>query len=283
MVRNQTVVVHYIGNSSAGHSGGAGVGTPRGDRGETAGTGGPLTDSSTSVGARHTPGADAEGDSGSRQGSGSTAESPREVRRRQRIDLARDQILDTAEELFATRGYHDTGLKDVAARCEFSVGSIYSFFDNKDDLYHRVIMRRSDDIQAIQNSIPPEVPADERLVRLAEKRIQHSRDYPAWGLLTAERSRMTRVPNEDVPESWVEFGRQSSEYLAGVFREGQAAGVLRPGVPEALSRMYYALVTSFILVETMSRMSEVVEAWPSDTEEFLNFLRDSFSAFPRTP
>ncbi len=57
---------------------------------------------------------------------GATGLSPRELRKQQRIALSREQILDTAEELFAEYGYHETGLKDLAARCEFSVGSIYA-------------------------------------------------------------------------------------------------------------------------------------------------------------
>ncbi|MGV9862278.1 TetR/AcrR family transcriptional regulator [Rhodococcus koreensis] len=208
------------------------------------------------------------------------ASSPREARRQQRIDTSREQILDMAEQLFAERGYHETGLKDVATRCEFSVGSIYSFFDNKDSLYEQVLMRRSADLKAIQNSIPDHIAADERLVRLAENRIKHAREYPAWGALTAEISRFTRTRGTDIPEVWIQFGRSSQRYLADVIKKGQAEGSLRPGSPVALARLYNAVVSSFILVDAMSQMGDHAEAWPSDTEEFLDFVHDTFSSGP---
>jgi AcrR family transcriptional regulator len=57
--------------------------------------------------------------------------SPREVRRLQRIKVGREQILDAAEELFGRQGYRGTSLQQVAKRCEFSIGALYLFIDNK--------------------------------------------------------------------------------------------------------------------------------------------------------
>ena len=65
----------------------------------------------------------------------------REQRRRRHQLLSREQLLDAAEEIFGRKGYHDT-LKEVAELAEFSVGSVYSFFDNKDDLFRQIFLRR---------------------------------------------------------------------------------------------------------------------------------------------
>ncbi len=205
--------------------------------------------------------------------------SPREIRRQQRIDMSREQILDTAEELFAERGYHDTGLKDVASRCEFSVGSIYTFFESKDDLYEQVLMRRSIAVDSIQNSIPDDVPADERLVRLAQIQIDHALKHPAWGALSAEISRMARSRGAVLPDAWIHYNKRVLGYLSDVIEKGQADGTLRPGSPIALARLYFAVVSSFILVSTVSKTTNE-EGWPTDTEEFLEFVHDTFSARP---
>ena len=55
--------------------------------------------------------------------------SRREVRRRQAQQIGREQLLDAAEDLFSRRGFHDTSLREVARLAEFSVGSVYSFFE----------------------------------------------------------------------------------------------------------------------------------------------------------
>src|SRR5687768_7426812 len=70
------------------------------------------------------------------------AASRREQRRLLHQDLSRTQLLDAAEEVFGAKGFHDTTLKEVAELAEFSVGSVYSFFENKDDLFLNVFLRR---------------------------------------------------------------------------------------------------------------------------------------------
>src|SRR3954466_12327894 len=73
------------------------------------------------------------------------ATSRREERRLLHQDLSRTQLLDAAEEVFGRKGFHETTLKQVAELAEFSVGSVYSFFDNKDDLFLHVFLRRGTD------------------------------------------------------------------------------------------------------------------------------------------
>src|SRR3954451_24484781 len=68
--------------------------------------------------------------------------SRRAQRRLLHQDLSRSQLLDAAEEVFGRKGFHATTLKEIAELAEFSVGSVYSFFDNKDDLYLNVFLRR---------------------------------------------------------------------------------------------------------------------------------------------
>ena len=202
-------------------------------------------------------------------------QSPREARRLQRIELSREQILDTAEELFATHGYYDTGLKDVAAKCEFSVGSIYTFFESKDVLYEQVLMRRSIGVDALQILAPESMPADDRLVKIAEVLINHSVEHPAWGALTAEVTRIARSPGTSIPEVWGHHAVRLHKFLVDVVKKGQADGTLRHGSPRSLARLYWAVVTSFIVVSAMGTMYGTDQ--PDDPEEFLMFLRDTFS------
>ncbi|MDD9372224.1 MAG: helix-turn-helix domain containing protein, partial [Acidimicrobiales bacterium] len=68
--------------------------------------------------------------------------SRREQRRLQHQDLSRAQLLDAAEEVFGRKGFHEATLKEVAELAEFSVGSVYSFFTNKDDLFRQIFVRR---------------------------------------------------------------------------------------------------------------------------------------------
>jgi AcrR family transcriptional regulator len=53
----------------------------------------------------------------------------REARRLAQQSVGRAQLLDAAEFVFGRKGFHETTLKEVADLAEFSVGSVYSFFE----------------------------------------------------------------------------------------------------------------------------------------------------------
>src|SRR5881394_1303068 len=76
------------------------------------------------------------------KGTAAQAPSRREERRIRQQDVSRSQLLDAAEEVFGRKGFHETTLKEVAELAEFSVGSVYSFFESKDDLFRQIFVRR---------------------------------------------------------------------------------------------------------------------------------------------
>jgi AcrR family transcriptional regulator len=58
-----------------------------------------------------------------------------------RAELRRDEILDTAERVFAERGYHETGIADIAAELGIGHGTFYRYFRNKHDIAATVLER----------------------------------------------------------------------------------------------------------------------------------------------
>jgi len=47
----------------------------------------------------------------------------------------RAQILETATELFTSSGYHNVSMHQIAEESGFSIGTLYNFFKDKEDLY----------------------------------------------------------------------------------------------------------------------------------------------------
>jgi TetR/AcrR family transcriptional regulator len=70
--------------------------------------------------------------------------------RRQRDRLRhRDEILGVALRLFSERGYHNVSMQEVAEAAEFSVGTLYNLFENKDAL-----------LDELMNNYPQKILAD---------------------------------------------------------------------------------------------------------------------------
>ncbi|WP_051683508.1 TetR/AcrR family transcriptional regulator [Blastococcus sp. URHD0036] len=203
--------------------------------------------------------------------------SPREERRQQRVDLFRTQVLDAAEEMFAELGYHGTNLKAVAARCEVSVGSLYSVVDGKEALFAAVTARFGTGLTRRMAEIAREdAPADVRLLRLAEWQVRYFREHPRWARITTmfvSPGARADLPGGEVARNYDEGYRWAMELQAGVIAEGQQAGLLRAGAPEALARMFSAMVSASHVID-----EQATAALP--LEEFLDLLRATFVVRP---
>src|ERR1700753_4045463 len=44
-----------------------------------------------------------------------------------------------AKEVFARKGFHDTTIADIAKQADLAYGSIYWYFDSKDELFHALM------------------------------------------------------------------------------------------------------------------------------------------------
>jgi AcrR family transcriptional regulator len=51
----------------------------------------------------------------------------------------RDEIMAAAKEVFARKGFHATTIADIAKQAGLAYGSIYWYFDSKEDLFHALM------------------------------------------------------------------------------------------------------------------------------------------------
>ena len=65
----------------------------------------------------------------------------RDPLRREFFEARRDQILDAATEVFASKGFHRATIQDIADAAALSHGAIYNYFDSKDALLMGVLAR----------------------------------------------------------------------------------------------------------------------------------------------
>lgn len=56
-------------------------------------------------------------------------------RKEREFKFRRAEILDEAEKIFALKGFHETTMAEIARSAGFATGSLYQFFEGKEDLY----------------------------------------------------------------------------------------------------------------------------------------------------
>ena len=79
-----------------------------------------------------------------------------QTRRERERQAHRQTILKVAEEVFSAYGFEGTTIEMVAKQAEFSVGSIYNFFQGKKDLFRHVFLSVAEQrIQAMHDATAP--------------------------------------------------------------------------------------------------------------------------------
>lgn len=157
------------------------------------------------------------------------------------------QILDAAEDVFSRKGFHDATVKEIAAAAEFSVGGVYSFFAEKDDLFVQVFARRGAEFMAGMRAVldTPEAPRA-LLHRLADFQVQFFRDHASFGRLFLRSSGQTLADLESkIDKSVRDNYTEAMNLQAKLFRAGQDAGELRDGDPEVLAMLFSGVVSSY--------------------------------------
>ncbi len=58
--------------------------------------------------------------------------------------ITKEKILDTALELFCEKGYYNTTTNEIAQRAQVSIGSLYSYFKDKDTIFLQILEKYHD-------------------------------------------------------------------------------------------------------------------------------------------
>ena len=151
---------------------------------------------------------------------------PRWERRKQERPA---ELLAAALELFVERGYAATRLDDVAARAGVSKGTLYLYFENKEELFKAVvrenIVARISQTRELARQF--DGPREELLRLLVQRWWQQYGQTPAAGLsklIMAESGNFPQIARffvEEVIEPW-------HRLYGAVIAEGIARGEFRP-------------------------------------------------------
>jgi Transcriptional regulator len=172
------------------------------------------------------------------------------TRREREREQHRQEILDAAEEIFAARGIEAATIEDIAKKADFAVGSIYNFFNGKNDLVCQVLMRLFRiRISEIEERVIPKI-ADPILAlrTLVDLWVSHHIRHGAF-LRVAFMARMAegKFGFEGVEDAEL---RESTEIYTALntrlFEAGIKAGVFHKINPRHIFTMVEGICRSFI-------------------------------------
>jgi AcrR family transcriptional regulator len=204
----------------------------------------------------------------------STAESAIKPRWERRKQARPAELIAAALELFVDKGYAGTRLEDVAARAGVSKGTLYLYFENKEELV-KAVVRES--IVARLSEFADEAsrfsgPSDELLKRLIRGWWTDYGDSTAGGigkLMMAESGNFPEIARfflEEVIEPW-------HALLAKAVARGIERGEFRAVEVETFVRV---LTAPLVMLSLWKRSFGPCSAQPLDAERFIQTLLDTF-------
>ncbi|MCX7018115.1 MAG: TetR/AcrR family transcriptional regulator [bacterium] len=160
----------------------------------------------------------------------------------------RREILAVALKLFSDKGYHNVSMHEIAASAEFSIGSLYKFFKNKEDLYRSLMMEKGEGIIQILNDV---LSQDEDVVTIIRNYIAAkagiiTNNIEIFRLHFAETQGASYNIKAGLEQKMRNYHRETIKKLACVLEKGIRAKALRQADPFYLAAALDGLTNAFL-------------------------------------
>ncbi len=196
------------------------------------------------------------------------------MRREREREARRQLILDAAKSVFAERGFLNATIEEIAGRCELAVGTLYRYFQSKEEIYVSLLFEAMEmfraAIEAAKNS---GAPPQEQLRAVWRFFYDFYREQPEYyrAFMFLHNEGLRDAISPDVVKEINQRARMNFRRVAEIVQAGVEAGTYRPdldtrGVADVLWSLLMGIVQ---LVETRRNLGA-----PADTLESLH--RESF-------
>lgn len=193
---------------------------------------------------------------------------------RRRKEARPGEIIDAALDLFVTKGFKGTRLDDVAKQAGISKGTLYLYFDNKEDLFRAVV----------QQIIVPQVEKAEQHAAGftgSQKALITTLVFNWWNAVG--KTRLAGIPKLMVSEA-ANFPELAGFYVKHVvdrarklmsqaLQKGMAQGEFKSSDPEITTRL---LMAPLVLAVIWEKSLAPYDDKPCDMDTYLQSLLDIF-------
>jgi len=201
-------------------------------------------------------------------------------RKEQEKHTRKKDILEAALVLFSEKSYHEVTVDEIAKRVGLSKGTLYLYFDTKENLFFSIIQEKTEALfSRLQSAIQDNAPYLHRLENFIKAYFAFFEEYQAYFKIIHSEKRRMEVPNRNrmrnhITKSYYDY----DHLLLNFMKEGQDRGLFRDMKPEIITNTLRGLLNSFIFqcVFTEEKCSLVEEA-PYVLDLFLNGVKNEES------
>ena len=175
----------------------------------------------------------------------------------------RDRILAEAARLFAERGFSHTDMAELASRANIAKGSLYNYFENKEELY-RFVCRHGLELSrtAVYGGLDPSWDIHRQLEHIFRNGLRFAEEHPEFVAL------YLNVASAGMDHFAIQLSRDvekhTADHLKTALRDGQTAGIVRADLNVNLAAfhinsLYILFLASLVSRHFKIRMAEYFE------------------------
>ena len=138
------------------------------------------------------------------------------------------KIFEAAREIFAEKGYENTTMSQIAFASNVAIGTIYEYFDNKEELFFYVAAERYETFdKELKIQLSGIKSAFDKIRKYIWFYFYYFQKDPVYAELWLFNIRLNKRLSASNEHPWMQ---QSGRVIIDMLREGQAEGVVRQDV-----------------------------------------------------
>lgn len=158
-------------------------------------------------------------------------------------------IMDVALNLISEKGYHQTSMNEIAQKAEFSVGTLYNFFINKEELYKAMVNEKASEFYEILKEVLNSEGTPEEIIRKwVDTKIKlYSENRQFFSIFFVESMKINISLRAAITGEIRQLHQDIRKRLANVFEKGIEQKVFAPFNPWLLALSIDGMVNSILV------------------------------------
>ena len=176
-------------------------------------------------------------------------------RREREREQRKSQILDTARALLLEKGMNATSINQIAKRSELSVGAIYFYFKDKEELFAALQVEGLELLrQAISKAVGSKMPPEKKIRSIASAYLQFSEEHKNYfDIINYFLTSPETIFSEKLKKEIDEHGNASINTLTLAIREGMACGKFKAVDPRRQAIILWSAFNGMIQLKKLQK------------------------------
>ena len=197
-------------------------------------------------------------------------------RREREREQRKSHILDTARKLLLEKGLNATSVNQIAKHSELSVGAIYFYFKDKEELFAALQLEGLDLLrQKIHKSVSPESSPEEKIRSIANAYLRFSEKHKNYfDIINYFLTSPETIVPPNLKTEIDEHGNASIFTLAAAIREGIDAGNFKEVDPRRQAIILWSAFNGVIQLKKLEKTILIKDEYKSLYAEMLDRFLD---------